>query len=270
MSETYLFAFKNVIEHNLSIEIKIKILKECLDSGIDINRNNSQILIDAIQSGESEIIDFVIDNGVNIRADNDASLICACEDEITYAVKRLLELGADPCAQNNTPILSTYEPDIVKLLIEFGVNPFIDSNKIFCEICSQDKSNIIKYLISIGANCAEPNNMPISDFIMGESCDKNILELLLENGADPNTILINGLSLLEYSVSIVYLKFCKILFKYGATANSCQNIINGKYDYFETRTMASYNLQKMEQIKELCLEHGLDITNAVNKIKVRY
>lgn len=258
-------AFDTIINYNsYTNEQKIQVLQECVDIGIDINQNNSEILICAIDDNNYSIVKFLIENGINIGMDNSKPLEKACRLGNIKIIKLLLDAGS-----NKTNIFEStiYDVEVVKLLIEYGYNPFDDNNTLLCNSCKNNSIDIVKYLISIGADCTKPNNQPIEN-VFRKYRKYEIKELLLRNGADPNHIknTNNGkVSLLEYSVRHSNLKNCELLFAYGANVESCTNIINCDYDKFYSGHFYHHDMIK---IIELFMVHGLDITDFVNKIHV--
>lgn len=90
-------AFDTVTNYaKYSDDEKIEVIKECIDGGIDINQNSSEILIKAIQN--NKIVNFLIDMKIDIRVNNDNALVMACEFERIEIIKLLLREGANASA----------------------------------------------------------------------------------------------------------------------------------------------------------------------------
>lgn len=267
MAEIYTYVFEKVIyDVDVPTEEKIKYLQSCIDFGIDINRNNSEILISAIQQNNYQIVKMLIENGANIHNNNDQPLVDACFEDNYDIVKLLLSLGADVSAQNNEPIVnSIYNENlqITKLLIEYEAHVFSDTNSVFIYACRYSDFKIVEYLINMGVNCNEPNNEPIIAAFERSGLYK-MKRLLFDNGANPNAIDGEQMSLLESSLNYCNLENCKLLFEYNADVNFCHNIINNNLAKF---TISKKNINSdLKEISNLFLKHGLDIREFINKI----
>lgn len=255
-------ALDNIVKYNsYTNEQKIAVLQECIDSGFDINRNNSQILLQSVNSKNYQIIKFLIDNGINI---GENILEEACRIKDTPIIKLLLDSGADLHVNNNTIIKCIYDNvELIKLLMEYGFDPNSNNNGVMREACYFGKIDVVKYLLSIGVSCIEPNNQPWLN-AFNNSGIYNMKELLLQNGADPNIIkdTKRNISLLEFCVMNCNFEDCELLFKYGANINSCQNIINRNYSCFPY-----FDDYHSDKIIKLFMLHGLDISEFVNEMK---
>lgn len=289
MKESDIYAFEKIVSDKYAPnDKKIRIIKECIESGIDINYNNAVVLISAIKSNNYDIVNFLIDCGIDIRANNDSALICACYE--TYDDKNgrnycrhahtiyyenkfkiinlLLSLGADACAQNNAPMKNYIESygnidiNVIKLLVEHGADPFCRDNLLLNEVCDCTDLLIFEYLISIGANCANIKSSILRRVFTSSNTIK-FVKILLDNGIDPNTI-DNDRSLLEWSVCSKAVGNCKLLLECGADINLCHNITTINRSFFRdfTRCLSS---NKMKPICSLFLEYGVDIEE---KIKI--
>lgn len=257
MKESDIYAFEKIVSDKYAPnDKKIRIIKECIESGIDINYNNSVVLISAIKSNNYEMVNFLIDCGIDIRANNDSALICACYEiyddkngrnycrsahTIYYEnkfkiINLLLSLGADASAQNNAPMSNYIESfgditiNVIKLLVEHEADPFCRNNLLLNEVCDNTNLLIFEYLISIGANCANIKSSIIRRIFTGINTIK-FVKILLDNGIDTNTI-IDDRSLLEWSMCYKVESNCKLLLEYGADINLCHNIINVNRSFF--------------------------------------
>lgn len=293
MNKIYSLAFDNVIsKKNINFDEIIEILKICLENGVNINRKKSHILIDAIRYDNLQIINFLIDNGINIHSGDDSALIYACKNNYVQSVELLLVLGCKADTQNNQPIyiICDYHNkqkkiniDIVKLLVNHGANPFSHSNKLLQKACEIEDFELVKYLISIGANCAEPNNKPIS-LAFANKENYELKKILLDNGASPNVTndtkmhLLTGshasypCNLLERSLLHCDIESCKLLISYGADINLCLNLINNRnkihYDFHKYDFCGGINYaEKKKKIVALFLECGLDIDWILNDLE---
>lgn len=269
MSDSHIYAFTSITRNEkVPIEKKIKIIKECIDAGVDINYNDSMALIDAIQNEDNELVDFLIESGIDIRINDDdeisSPLRTACQISNFHAVKTLLSYGANPNSEINPPILEAIDLDIIKLFVEYGANPFLNDNVLLVGAVDDFDLRLIEYLISVGANVQCQNNKPIAD-IFDSKGNYKIKRLLLENGADPNTIF-NKICLLELGIINADIKGCKMLFEFNADVNLCHNIISKNNTNVR---LSKKNNKIMEEIINIFMDHGLDISEFVNEIYVK-
>lgn len=290
MDKIYQVAFDSIItKKDYTIDEKIEVLKICLESGIDINRKKSHVLMSAIAYDNLRIINFLIENGIDIRADNDFALFWVYEQIIKSRntkgsiartldiMELLLSLGVDPNARNNKLIIimcnsKTIHIDIIKLLVKYGMDAFAHSNKLFEKACKDKNLESVKYLISIGADCTGLNNMAIS-YAFDKNENYELKKILLDSGANPNTTnkleicfpdgkyRNNSYNLLEISVLYGYdVESCKMLLEYGADINLCHNLINKfKIDMRCTFNIGDHAEKKAKECINLFLEYGLDI-----------
>lgn len=289
MKESDIYAFEKIVSDKyVENDKKIRIIKECMESGVDINYNNAIVLLSAIKANNYEMVSFLIDLGIDIRANNDSALICACYE--TYdddngrnycrkshnifnenkfkIINLLLSLGADVCAQNNAPMSNYIKSfgditiNVIKLLVEYGADPFCHDNLLLNEVCDKTNLLIFEYLISIGANCANIKSYRIRSIFTNHGTIK-FVKILLDNGIGPNTI-IDDRSLLEWSMCYKLESNCKLLLEYGADINLCHNIINVNRSFFHD-FISCTSRNKMKPICSLFLEYGIDIEE---KIKI--
>lgn len=154
-----------------------------------------------------------------------------------------------------------YHLDIIKLLVEYGADPFGNENALLIRACTKFQVDVVEYLISIGVDITKPNNEAIWNSIFHNI---KLMKLLLDNGANPNGIYKYGdeyTSLLECCIINNRFDQCELLFSYGADINSCRNIIDEKWKH---KYIFGVDVQKFA---DLFLEHGLDISKALLLIK---
>lgn len=220
------------IKYGCDTEKNIQIIKECIEYGIDISRQNSKLLINAIETGNIDIVNFLMDNRINFRVNSDEPLVKACKSGCLEIIKILLVNGADATTSNNLPIETITKfycrpsEGIVELLVEYGANPFINCNKLLSKACRYFNFPLVSYLISIGANYKEITDNPILN-IFNSAGNTELKRLLLENGADPNSS--DSERLLEKAFYRYSIEDCKLLLEFGANPKLCQSI----YDHID-------------------------------------
>lgn len=160
MSYLHTCAFDNIIQDKkYNSQIKIDVLKECIEAGVDINRNDSEVLCRAIYNNDAIIVGFLIDNGIKITDDalesavgmgpimtkllldtntninlNDSSLlVLAIQEEDFDTLQLLIDRGINISADNDTALLEAslcYDLEILKLLLSLGADVNAQKSKI--------------------------------------------------------------------------------------------------------------------------------------------
>lgn len=114
-----------------------------------------------------KVITSLIKAGADLEARDDKNrtpLYLACVDANKYEVKILLEAGANPNPPNLKPLLLlTSKPDIVKMLLDVGLDPNIrdphDNGRTpLHKAITCKEYHSIKYLLNAGANPKMHNN----------------------------------------------------------------------------------------------------------------
>ncbi len=220
----------------------IDMIKSLLGMGADINsKNNSEStpLMLAIYNGNTGLIKFLIEKGADIKLKNDSfndALMCAADSPkpLPEIFELLIEKGAGINTRDNenaTPlmiVMSKADAGMIKFLIEKGadvklkddrgntaLNYAIDTEplkkragnkngagkdierKAF-EIFLKNKFEIVKLLIEKGAEVNSINNKGESPiFLAVDKGNLEIIRLLIERGADLNIREKNGKPLLK-------------------------------------------------------------------------
>lgn len=281
MTESNKFALECLYTEDTNInnypERRIKIIKECVEAGLNINTEEYQILILAIQNNDTETAKFLIENNINMQDGLGSYLNEACVNNNVEITKLLLELGADINLKYSTSISKTRNLDIIKLLVEHGADPFVNSNELLMRVFTNNKSlPIIEYLTSIGMDCTKLNNKQVAKIFI-QNGNLQIKKLLLEHGINSNAMTsdyTNDSEICLLELAIIKLDFytCKLLLEYGADINLCYNIINKQYDCI-TKTSPRHDrretVSKTIPFVELFMEYGLDISEFIAQMKFR-
>ena len=113
--------------HKNSME-KVNIL---IENGADITDQNGSALVFASLKNNFEMVKFCIEKGIDPNVKDGEALICAADNGNIEIVKYLLEHGANPKLQDNKAIKETGVPEIVKLLLDSGVDSQAAAETIF-------------------------------------------------------------------------------------------------------------------------------------------
>lgn len=266
MSRVYTYAFlKAVSDHNLNIESKTEIIKECVEmrSLFDINCNNSAGLINAVLNLDYPLVKILLECGIDATAkDNEAIIIAS--SHIVYMIdilKLLISYGANPIARNNEPICKATNTNTVKFLIDLGADPFAQNNKLFKSACFRHDMSTIKFLFDIGINSTMFDARVIWN-IFGSDCSIELKKLFLDNGADPDTIYGGNGSFIDIAICSCNIDYCKLLLEYGADAKLC----NIKYKH-QLNLPCFRNIDRMQKIVDLIMENGVDISHIMDWLR---
>ena len=226
-------------------------IRELLDMGIDVNiqnNNGDSALILAIKTNHTlEVIEWIIDAGASLDlqdCDGCTALFTAVVKGYNELAKCLIAAGANLDIQNknlDTALMMAcrcLQVEVVELLLEHGANPNIvkryDHTAILMAMCSdfgnvsreRDHEKIkpvTKLLLEAGANtnCWADYNTPL--MIAASRSDIELVELLLESGADINAINRYGCTALKRAINLCDMSIFKFLLDHGANINLQDN-----------------------------------------------
>ncbi|QTF48925.1 putative ankyrin repeat protein [Acanthamoeba polyphaga mimivirus] len=241
-------------EFNMT-DIVTKLVKYGADVNVTDSNNNTALLL-ATKTGKGNnmyFINLLLDLGANVNIQNmqkDTCLMSAIELNNFEMIKLFLEHGAD-----------------INVINKSGDSCLL---KMFCHnrIQNQNDVEIIKLLIKYGANVNFVNKYTVLSQAIDITSNfgPEVVELLLENGADPNYIYNNEtvlLEILEENKKITSnndLLYISILLKYGANPNILDKHGNN------TVLLAIKNKFPLEIIN-LLIDNSADI-NVINKYKM--
>ena len=153
--------------------------------------------------------------------------------------------------------------------MDSGANPFAQNNRLFYNACLTQNLSLVKFLISIEANCTEPDNKPIYLAFYNYGYIE-LKKLLLDNGADPNAVIVDEQRradcgekyILDRAICNCDLASCELLLEYGADIGLCQ--IKSKYSMIGPGPSCCYCCEHEDERKiiNLLKNHGLDIDNS--------
>ncbi len=149
------------------------LLGRLVDVGFDplcTDEQHAGLLHFAVQFNAEVSLGFALDHGCAIDTQDqfgDTPLAAAVQNKNSGLAKRLLEAGADPNCQTDGPMLLTAS--------------------------AQSDLPMCKLLIAYGANVNAADNSGMTPYLMAkETCEYNIMNLLLDNGAEQNPRIKSG------------------------------------------------------------------------------
>jgi ankyrin repeat protein len=160
------FRFLNTLD--LFIEAakqgNIKILKYCLNRGVDINHRSGDALRWASLQGHLEAVKYLIQNGSDEHVKSNWPLLLASQRGHLEVVKYLLNIGHDIQALKHCALYNA-------------------------STCG--RLELVKFLVENGANVHDPDGYGRNDSALYTAFGNGyfkVVKYLLENGADPNRI----------------------------------------------------------------------------------
>nr|AEX62812.1 putative ankyrin repeat protein [Moumouvirus Monve] len=129
------------------------------DSEIIIDTDTKKYYADRTILGEKHDLrnpktyNYILQYGVDLKIDNCKILQWACFYGYISVISRLIKLGIDP-KNEDALILACKRENLntIKYLVENGANPLIKSNEPINIVSIKGNLEIVKYLISVGAD----------------------------------------------------------------------------------------------------------------------
>jgi ankyrin repeat protein len=229
-----------------------------------VQENVNQVLFNAIEDGNLEQLQKLFNDGASIHTSNrnkETLLHRAIINENTQVAEFLLNHGADietVDAFGNTPLLTSEDEDIIRLLVERGahINAANSDGDTIMHNCSARGADddILQFLLHHGASINSTNNkgetplqlaidneqLDTASFLLQQGANPNthdkegntplhqavrennedIITLLLTNGTDSNITNTEGNTPLHTAVSFSPASIVKLLIHYGADVNA--------------------------------------------------
>ncbi|KAF5228690.1 hypothetical protein FAUST_10920 [Fusarium austroamericanum] len=187
---------KGIVETAISVN-NMEALTWLLEKGMNPNDKNPKghsPLTTAIRENRIEMVDYLLNNGAdpNVRGQDWPVCMAVRNPPI---LKRILSVLAEPRAFKGVMEMAVVANQLesVKLLINAGVSVEDKNGGVFSPLTSairEDRKDIVWYLINEGgADINAPGeHLPVVKALRRYRGDGEILEFLLEHGADPNKV----------------------------------------------------------------------------------
>ncbi|EKJ72834.1 hypothetical protein FPSE_06880 [Fusarium pseudograminearum CS3096] len=187
---------KGIVETAVSVN-NMEALTWLLEKGMNPNDKNPKghsPLTTAIRENRIEMVDYLLNNGAdpNVRGQDWPVCMAVRNPPI---LKRILSVLAEPRAFKGVMEMAVVANQLesVKLLLNAGVSVEDKNGGVFSPLTSairEDRKDIVWYLINEGgADINAPGeHLPVVKALRRYRGDGEILEFLLEHGADPNKL----------------------------------------------------------------------------------
>ncbi|QRI42758.1 ankyrin repeat protein [Cheloniid poxvirus 1] len=227
---------------------RVSLLRTIIEYGndSDINKCLTLVKTDIQSNDEIEIIDILMKKGIDINMKDDlgnTALHYACDYvKGLNIVKILLSYGADTNIENylgTTPLacaVNTSNEVLVNILLDNNADPNSSSSnilgtKVLHTAVGSGNIDIVGAILMAGANPNVVDKVGVSPLHVA-TADKDsyvLMEMLLDNGADPNIKCANGFTPL-FNALYDHNRI-KLLFLYGADINITDSYGNTPLTY---------------------------------------
>ncbi|KAF5672331.1 ankyrin protein 3 [Fusarium heterosporum] len=187
---------KGIVETAVSVN-NLEALTWLLERGMSPNDKNPKghsPLTTAIRENRVEMVDFLLSHGADPNVRGQDWPVCMAVRN-PPVLKRILSVLAEPRAFKGVMEMAVVANQLesVKLLIAAGVSVEDKNGGVFSPLTSairEDRKDIVWYLINEGgADINAPGeHLPVVKALRRYRGDGEILEFLLEHGADPNKL----------------------------------------------------------------------------------
>ncbi|RYC81308.1 hypothetical protein BFJ63_vAg15805 [Fusarium oxysporum f. sp. narcissi] len=187
---------KGIVETAVSVN-NMEALTWLLEKGMNPNDKNPKghsPLTTAIRENRVEMVDFLLSNGADPNVRGQDWPVCMAVRN-PPVLKRILSVLAEPRAFKGVMEMAVVANQLesVKLLLAAGVSVEDKNGGVFSPLTSairEDRKDIVWFLINEGgADINAPGeHLPVVKALRRYRGDSEILEFLLEHGADPNKV----------------------------------------------------------------------------------
>ena len=248
-----------------------------LEAGAGTNRadiNFKTCLVCAVDSNcSNEVLQAIIDHGADVNAtskETSTALMIACEKSYKDAINVLLKAGADPnfalddssvtcfmCA-----VLKDCSNDVLQAMIDRGADVNA-TNKQNCTAlmvaCTKRYMDAIYLLLKAGANPNIADDCGVTCLMraVGEDCSNEVLQAIIEHGADVNATNKQNCTALMIACTKRYIDAIYLLLKSGANPNIAD-------DCGVTCLMRAVGEDCSNEVLQAIIDHGADV-NSISK-----
>lgn len=234
-----------------------------------ITDNLESALCDSASLGYLDMVKYLIDSGIRLDWNENQPLINASYFGYFDIANFLIERGADISSRNYEAFLSAtmnnYE-DVSFLLLEKGSDVNTKNGQALCYAVENKNLNLLKYFIEKGGILREENYLlPIAS----KNGDIEMMQFLIDNGFDVNFD--NNQSLIMGCIE-GHFEVVKFLVENGADIHArndesiCYACYSGNPEIVKYLLNKGVNIKKYDALTECCFEGHFEIV----KILVNY
>ncbi|RBR11208.1 uncharacterized protein FIESC28_09092 [Fusarium coffeatum] len=240
------------------------------------------LLAQAVKKGQDDIVDLLLNYGADVNSadiNGNSVLNIAIQEGTAKLVGRLLEQGAQtqPATILCTTVLeytiNKKRLDILRQLVAAGVDlgltdahnqPILIKVIRNCLLKPQDKLEVIRILLDNGA---DPNT---TDIVFGlpalchavETATPEIVEELLTLDAETKIRMLGGQTMITYSIDVNHRNHIKTLLAYGVDVNEVDGL---------NRTPLMLAILRLDfNMAKMFMDHGADPAAEVNEGAIKF
>jgi ankyrin repeat protein len=221
----------------------LEIVKYLVEHGADVHAGDDEALHLSSNNGHLEIVEYLVEHGADINV----ALFASSEHGHLHIVKYLVEHGADVHAGDDEALhLSSNNGhlEIVEYLVEHGADIHADYDAALIFSSRYGHLEVVKFLVEHGADIHTNDNYALR--MSSEKGHLEVVKYLVEHGADVHA---DNDYALRWSSHKGYLETVKYLVEHGADIH---------YDNDSALQMSS-KYGNLEVVKFL-VENGADIS----------
>ncbi|XP_067618406.1 uncharacterized protein [Eurosta solidaginis] len=288
------------ILHIASQESNLEMVKFLVDAGSNINAKNasgSKPIHIAAREGYKDTVEFFLSKGLSINelgTANQTLLHYAAIEGRLEVVKYLIAQGADVNAKDTnglTPIHIAANfgyKDFIEILLKNGavynsidklcrrplemtsnkgvINLLASTEKLF-EAVKRNSSSEVENYIKSGAfvNAKNANSVTPLYYAAWKGYDR-VVNILLQNKANPNVVGNKGFTPLHYAAKFSHLNVVKALLSYGAVYNAVSDTGKTPSDFTVDKSINSLFKLVSESFKKV-KDGNAQVISDLNKIK---
>lgn len=197
----------------------LNIVKYLIKIGADIHFQDEFPLMISITNNDLDMVKYLVESGADIHYDNESPLIESCSYGYIDIVVLLLESGADIHVQDDIVLIESIiinDNDLVRILINNSANLRAQNDRPLIEAIRNNNHELIVFLVENNADVNAQNGQPLIDSVEFVQ-DLDIIDFLIQNGSD---IHLQDDEAFIKSINLRNLDVIKYLISEGANINA--------------------------------------------------
>ncbi len=174
-------SLQNTILYDTVVSNDVPRVQQLIELGADVNGYGGRSLIYACQYGTLDMVECLVQHGANISVGIGEPLKSASYRGNLLIVQYLIKMGADVLLDDNRALRYAVAGNHLDVLIHLVDSGAKANDCALVWACSLGFTDIVKYLISRGADASMMDNTCITQARLNGH--KDIVEILLQHGA---------------------------------------------------------------------------------------